>query len=124
MEKRLRDSGALFPCPTYTITTVAGNTETHEHDAGTSVTTDADKIAWDLYQAGQEHLSASAGRRRRRCSCSTAHRWARSLSGWEQMAALGIDLPSDANDLLYEYLQIEILKTPEDIISASTPSCT
>jgi len=117
-ENRLRQAGRPLDPPTYTVTTVSGAVETHVHDE-TTLQTDEDRAAWAAHQEALAEAQAA------REEATTRVYLLRGLDigsvppEWKgSMEALGLDVPTDENEQLLEYMQTEILKTPEDIIRA------
>ncbi len=118
IEERLRGAGTLSPRPTYSVTTASGAVETYPHDA-TTLQTDEDKAAWAAYEAGQ-----LAFQREKAASATRLYLTRGLMIGdppqeWiADMAALGIALPENVADRRYEYILMDVLPTPEDLIRA------
>ena len=119
VEQRYRESGELIDPPTYTVTTASGATETYPHDE-TTLQTDEDKAAWQRYQDAMARLG------REKMRVATELYLLRGLvieeppQEWlDEMAVLGIQIATDARQRKLDYIQIEVLKTPEDLIRAT-----
>ena len=118
VETRLVAAGRVPPIPTYSIETASGAVETHNHDA-TTLETDEDKAAWAAYRAGQLLLQREKAEAATRLYLMRGLMIGEPPAEWlSDMAALGIDLPHGPAELRYEWILMEVLPTPEDLIRA------
>lgn len=114
VRKQYEERGEPLAAPTYTATTVTGETETHPHDP-TTLETDADKAAWAAYLDANQRLQAEMNERVTRVMITRGVDLPDVPGGWlNEMHELGIELPSDPVELRAEYLVMEYLKTPAD----------
>ena len=118
VERELRAAGLPLNPPTYTVTTDTGDTETHVHDEH-SLTTDEERAAWTAYQAVQERRTAETNARVSKALLVAGVVVEAPPEDWaEEMRYLGVELPDEPRDLRYSYLELEVLKTPADIMNA------
>jgi len=118
VERELRAKGLPLDPPTYEVTTAAGDVEVHAHDAE-SISTDAERAAWAAYEAAQEELSAETNARVSKALLVAGVVVEDPPEGWaEAMQYLGVELPEDPRERRYSYVELEVLKTPADLIQA------
>lgn len=119
VERELRAEGLPLDPPTYKVTTVTGETETHVHDETTLAdekTTDEERAAWAAYQAAQARLAAETNERALKVLLLKGMDAPDPPPEWiEEQEYLGIELPADRRELKLAYIQTEILVTPGDI---------
>jgi hypothetical protein len=118
-EKELRKAGVVTDKPTYTVTTVAGVVETHEHDEK-SIQSPEEKEAWVKYLHGQKRLEALSNERTTKYALleglviePPSPEWA------EGMQFFGVEMPTNPRDLKLQYIETEVLRTPEDMANAA-----
>lgn len=115
VESEMRAQKRKLDPPTYKATTVAGEVEVHAHTKDT-LETDEDRAEWAEYLAAQEELSRA---QIERVSKTLLLRGLAIKSVPDEWLAdaryMGIELPSDPRDLMLEYIQAEVLKTPYDL---------
>jgi len=118
VERELRAQGLPLDPPTYTVQTDTGDTQTYPHDEH-SLTTDAERAAWAAHQEALRRLTAETNARVTRTMLVLGVPSAQPPDEWlHTMRHLKVPLPEDPDDLAYAYLEMEILKTPADIIAA------
>lgn len=118
VERELRAKGLPLDAPTYTVRTDTGDVETHVHDEH-SLTTDEERAAWTAYQEAQGQLTAETKARMSKALLMIGAVVEDPPEGWaDEMRYLGVELPDDPRELRYSYLQLEVLKTPADIMNA------
>jgi hypothetical protein len=118
--RELVNAGLPLEPPTYTVDTVAGTTETHVHD-DTTLSTDEDKAAWAAYQAALVRLGRETNARATKLLMLKGIDVADPSPEWlADQAYFGIDVPDDPRERKLAYIETEVLKTPEDIIRATT----
>ena len=118
VERELRAKGLPLDPPTYTVVTDTGDKEVHVHDED-SISTAEERAAWDAYVEAQEQLTAESNARVSKAIIVGGVVCDDPPPGWvEDMRYLGVDLPEEPRDLKYAYLEMEILKTPADLMQA------
>jgi len=118
VERELRAKGLPLDPPTYTVTTATGDVETHVHDEA-SISTEEEKVAWAAYKAAQEQLTNETNERVSRAMLSLGVVVDDPPDGWaDDMRYLGLEVPEDPRELRSFYLEMEILKTPADLMNA------
>ena len=118
VEKRLRAEGLALDPPTYEVKTADGRTERVPHDAE-SVQTDEEKAAWAAYMAAKARLQRESHEATTKLLLLRGLDIPPAPPGWDaEQVAFGIELPDDLNERRLVYLQVEILRTPEDILNA------
>ena len=119
VESRLRQEGAPIDPPTYTVTPASGAVETFPHDEA-SLQTDEDRAAWAAHIAATEKLQRERERITTRLFLLRGLEIGDVPPEWsEDMGHLGIEVPKDPDDLKLEYIQTEVMRTPEDVIRAT-----
>lgn len=114
VEAEMRAQGKPLDPPTYTVTTGVGAVETHPHD-DLSADTPELKAALEAHREARRDLESETNQRRARIMLSRGIIMDPPSAEWiAAQKADGIDLPTDAKELAWEYLQIEVLKTPAD----------
>jgi hypothetical protein len=118
VEEEYRGRGEPLDAPTYTVTAVDGHTETHTHDA-TTATTDEDKAAWTLHMNAKQRLEAEKRQAQAKFMMLKGIVASDPSPAWiAEQKYFKIKLPDDPVDLKLQYIQSEILRTPEDITCA------
>lgn len=119
-EKQVRAEGLTLDPPSYSATTAAGTVETYEHDAESIKTaTEGEQAVWAAYLEGQRKLSQLVGERTQRLILGRGIEIKEVPAEWiADMREFGVELADDPAALRYDYILLEILKTPEDIYAA------
>ena len=118
VEAQWRKRGEPVDPPTYTITTATGETETHAHDAD-SLTTDEERAAWEAYQTARAEMEAEQRLRTTKFLLLNGIVGHEPTEEWaEEQAYWGLEVPADPRERRLEYIQAEVLKTPQDTIDA------
>jgi hypothetical protein len=118
VERELRAKGLPLDPPTYEVVTATGDKEVHAHDED-SISTDEERAAWEAYLAARETLQDEANARVAKTVVVGGVICDDPPDSWvEDMRYLGVELPEDPRDLKYAYLEMEILKTPADLMRA------
>ena len=100
--------------PTYIVTTATGVSETHEHDAVSVLdakTTDAERAAWANYQAAlTAHDAAYSEAFLRLLLTRGVEVPGANIGLWvEEQRWLGIDVPDEERERLFQYVWMEII---------------
>jgi len=116
VEREMRDNGAPLDPPTYTVRTVAGSLEEHEHTEET-LESDEDRAAWQAYQAAREELQQRMGIRGVRYMLSEGVVLDGPDDAWlQRMDALGLEISDDPLERREQYLTYEYTRTPRDTV--------
>jgi len=116
VEREMRDNGAPLDPPTYTVRTVAGTLEEHEHTEET-LESDEDRAAWQAYQAAREELQQRTGIRGVRYMLSEGVVLDGPDDAWlQRMDALGLEISDDPLERREQYLTYEYTRTPKDTV--------
>jgi hypothetical protein len=111
----------ILPHPTYEITTVTGDIETHEHDATTLVKegdpeqTEKNKAQWQEYVLQQNEMQAEYSTRSMKMVLLAVQ--AKPTPEWrEEMAVLGIPTPPpNSVEERYSFIETHVIQSPEDL---------
>ena len=108
--------------PTYTATTVSGRTETHMMDEDSAKQTEGGEKIWETYQEELSRASSLQTERSLRAlflDGTVCPKGAFVDPQWEKkMRIIGVDLPSDPEELWVMYLMMSL--SSDDIIRMST----
>lgn len=107
--------------PTYTVTTVTGDTEVHALDADV-LDTDERKAQWEAYQAAQRR--AGAARNGMLLDLFLAEGIEvetpddEALAGWKKrMARYGVPVPDDPEDVRLAWIKREVIGSTDDLLA-------
>ena len=122
IQREFEQAGKMLEPPTYKVITAGGGVETYPHDE-TSIADapEEDKALWAAYQANRAEADNRVGVE------STKFQVLKGLiidevpKAWvKEQQELGFDVPKDAKDLLWAYIEREVIVTPEDVFTALT----
>lgn len=106
--------------PTYQVEILGGAKETHAHDA-TTLVTDADKLAWAVYESALGEYNNFTGERVSRLVLSEGVIIGEVPEAWKKrMAFLKIPLPDDPDELKLLYTKTTVTPEPNDIMGLLT----
>lgn len=126
VERQFRERGEQVDLPCYTAQIVGGGEVEHEHDEESIKTASPEeKAAWDAYHDCQARMGKEAIDRRNHYlfQKGIAIDMKDALEGdWIKEAEyFGFDPPSeDPKERVMEYIESELLKTPEDQVEVTT----
>lgn len=113
VEREMREQGAPLDPPTYTVRTVAGTLEEHEHTEET-LESEEDRAAWQAYQAAREELQRVTGQRGVRYMLSEGVVLDGPDDEWlQRMDALGVAISDDPLERREQYLTYQYTRTPK-----------
>jgi len=112
-------SGVEMPKkPTYTVTTVSGDTEVHEHDEKSAQESPESMAAWSEYIRAQSEAEQEISNRMLNCILieGIAIPDDTDLSRWEKRRMLmGLPIPEDFEEKILEYKRSEVIRSTDDI---------
>lgn len=110
------------PAPTYTVTTAAGNVETHTHDAESiKDAPDTDKEAWVKYITELRAQQSEVNDRLVRLIILRGIESDVPEYGWDRAQEdLGVTVPKDPNERKVHYILTETIGTAEDMANLIT----
>lgn len=121
VKREMEAAGKKLDPPTYKVITAGGQVETYPHDDTSIADAPAeDKAAWATYQADMAEANNKIAVE------STKFQLLKGLivevpKGWaKEQEAEGFDVPKEARDLLWAYIERDVIVTPEDVFTALT----
>lgn len=103
--------------PTYTIVTVSGDVEVHDHDA-TTLTTDEDKIAWETYLKDFKASESELSNRMLNCILIEGIDIPdeTDFTRWEKRQKLiGMPVSEDLDEKILAYKKSTVIRSQSDI---------
>jgi hypothetical protein len=108
------------PCPTYDVTTAAGDTETHLHDETTLIVdgdaeqTKQNQAAWKVYATRKAVVDGEYNARLMRAVFNAV--MADPTQDWrDEMGAVGIEIPADKAAEKYLFVETRVVQSAKDI---------
>lgn len=116
LEEEWKKTEELPSKPTYTVPTITGEPEVHEHNEG-SLQTDEDKAAWEKYVLKRDEFDKKLNERvMKAVFLRGVMLTIPDIEAWiSEMKAMGISVPEDAAERRYLYVRTEVIQSVEDV---------
>jgi hypothetical protein len=120
VKKELTESGHALTPPTYKVKLAGGREQEIEHDL-TTLVTDDDKLNWTVYQANLKLYEERIAEVKLQIVLNAIQLQLPEDESWvqKQLEENEIEVPTDPKEKRIHWLMTEVLRTMEDIFSAT-----